>query len=112
MKRLLILAAAGSLLAGGAFAATSYGHYPGERLAGRAKITLGQARAIALQAGAGRIVDQELEQEAGGSGLRYSFDVARRGGVVEVGVDAMTGRVLENGAENPAKEAQEAAAPH
>jgi uncharacterized membrane protein YkoI len=40
-----------------------------------------------------------LEREHGGSGLRYSFDVKRSGVTQEVGVDALTGRVLENKAE-------------
>lgn len=44
-----------------------------------------------------------------GSGLRYSFDVVSQGKTIEVGVDAMTGSVLENGAESPAKEAGEVA---
>ena len=52
----------------------------------------------------GRIVDQELEKEGGGSGLRYSFDVVSKGRTNEVGIDAMTGNVLENGAESATKE--------
>ncbi len=70
--------------------------YDGQELAGKAKVTIQQARAIALKARPGRIADLELERERGGSGLRYSFDV-RNGAVThEVGVDARTGRVLEN----------------
>ena len=41
-------------------------------------------------------VMKELEKEAGGSGLRYSFDVAAAGATYEVGVDAKSGKVLEN----------------
>ena len=75
--------------------------YTGQRLAGKAKITIEQARAIALKAHPGQITDEELEREGGGSGLRYSFDI-RNGAVThEVGVDARTGRVLENKAEGP-----------
>jgi hypothetical protein len=44
--------------------------YTGEKLAQGAKITIEQARAIALQARAGAITDEELEREKGGSGLR------------------------------------------
>lgn len=89
-------------------AAASPSHFAGEALMGRAKVSLAQARAIALKARPGKIVDQELEKEAGGSGLRYSFDVAAVGKTYEVGVDAVTGRVLENGGESAAKEAAEA----
>jgi len=70
--------------------------YTGEKLAKDAKITLNEARAIALKAHPGKITDQELEKEEGGSGLRYSFDIRNRKVVHEVGVDAMTGAVLEN----------------
>lgn len=71
----------------------------GARYAKDAKITLDEACAIALQTYAGEIVAQELEKERGGSGLRYSFDV-RSGKIThEVGVDAKTGKVLENSVE-------------
>ena len=46
-----------------------------------------------------KITDKELEREKGGSGLRYSFDVFSKGKTYEVGVDAQTGAVLENGRE-------------
>jgi uncharacterized membrane protein YkoI len=75
--------------------------YTGERLAKGAKINMEQARAIALKARPGAITDQELEQEKGGSGLRYSFDIKSGGAVYEVGVDAQTGTVLENKREGP-----------
>lgn len=62
----------------------------------KTQITMAQARKIALQAYPGMIVSEELEYEKGGSGLRYSFDI-RKGSVMhEVGVDAITGKVLEN----------------
>ena len=72
--------------------------YTGEKLAKVAKIKLEEAREIAMKAHPGKIVDQELEKEKGGSGLRYSFDIVQVGkkGTQEVGVDAMTGKVLEN----------------
>ena len=75
--------------------------YTGQQLAGKAKIKIEQARAIALKARPGQITDEELEQERGGSGLRYSFDVKNGAVTHEVGVDARTGRVLENKAEGP-----------
>jgi uncharacterized membrane protein YkoI len=75
--------------------------YSGEKFAKDAKITIDQARAIALQTRAGTITDEELEHEKGGSGLRYSFDIKSADGVYEVGVDAQTGKVLENKKEGP-----------
>jgi uncharacterized membrane protein YkoI len=70
--------------------------YPGEDLAKQARITMDQAAAIAQHARPGTVTDKELEREAGGSGLRYSFDVAAHGRTYEIGVDAVTGKVLEN----------------
>jgi len=61
-----------------------------------AKISLNQARTIALKAYLGRIMREELEHERGGSGLRYSFDMRRGKQWREIGVDAVTGRVLES----------------
>jgi uncharacterized membrane protein YkoI len=70
--------------------------YAGHELAARAKVTLAQAEAIALKARPGRLTDKELEKEAGGSGLRWSFDIVANSKTYEVGVDAATGKVLEN----------------
>jgi hypothetical protein len=105
----LALIAVASTLATGTVAApkAAPANYTGHELAGGAKLSLAQARAIALKARPGKIVDQELEKEAGGSGLRYAFDVVSHGTTYEVGVDAVTGKVLENGAESAAKEAAE-----
>ena len=80
---------------------TSAFAYTGEKLAANAKITIDQARSIALKARPGTITDEELEKEKGGSGLRYSFDIKSSGIVHEVGVDAQTGKVLENAKEGP-----------
>ncbi len=68
-------------------------------LASEAKISMSEARAIALKAHPGKIMQEELEREGGGSGLRYSFDLRQGKKWREVGVDAITGRVLENTAE-------------
>jgi uncharacterized membrane protein YkoI len=73
--------------------------YTGEKLAKDAKISIAEARAIALKAHPGKITDEELEREAGGSGLRYSFDIKSGSSTQEVGVDARTGEVLENAEE-------------
>ena len=85
-----------SLLMAVAFAAQAY---TGEALAKHAKVSITEARAIALKAHQGKITDEELEKEAGGSGLRYSFDIRVGKVTQEVGVDAQTGAVLENKAE-------------
>jgi len=75
--------------------------YTGQELEGQAKISMVDARKIALKAHPGKITDEELEVEGGGSGLRYSFDVQNKHSkkVYEVGVDAKTGKVLENAPE-------------
>lgn len=75
--------------------------FTGHELSSQAKITLSEAEVIALKARAGKITDRELEKERGGSGLRYSFDVKAAGVTYEVGVDAKTGKVLENTKEGP-----------
>lgn len=62
----------------------------------KAQISMSQARTIAMKAYPGKIMKGELEHEGGGSGLRYSFDMRHGKNWREVGVDAMTGRVLEN----------------
>jgi uncharacterized membrane protein YkoI len=73
--------------------------YTGENLAKDAKVSIAEARAIALKAHPGKITDEELEREPGGTGLRYSFDIKSGSFTQEVGVDARTGRVLENAKE-------------
>jgi uncharacterized membrane protein YkoI len=73
--------------------------YKGEKLAKETKIGIAEARAIALQVHPGKIMDEELEYEKGGTGLRYSFDVKSGTSTYEVGIDARTGRVLENAKE-------------
>ena len=70
--------------------------YPGAELAGQTKVSMVQAIVIAHKARAGTVTDKELERERGGSGLRYSFGIKSGAQTYEVGVDAMTGRVLEN----------------
>jgi uncharacterized membrane protein YkoI len=77
-------------------AATVASAYKGDNLAPQATISLEEARQIALKAYAGEVTDEELERERGGSGLRYSFDIKNGTVTHEVGVDAKTGRVLEN----------------
>jgi len=75
--------------------------FTGQEFAGEAKIGLQDARAIALKAYPGKITDEELEHEKGGSGLRYSFDIRNGKVTQEVGVDARTGKLLETAPEGP-----------
>lgn len=98
MKKLLCFTAAISLGATAGVAAP-LSHFAGANLMPLAKITLAKARSTALAARPGQITDQELEKERGGTGLRYSFDIKSGGKTFEVGVDARTGKVLENDAE-------------
>jgi len=82
-----------TVAAGNAFA------YTGRQFEAESKISIKQAREIALKAHPGKVTDEELEQENGGSGLRYSFDIKHGKVTQEVGVDAKTGNVLENAPE-------------
>ncbi len=90
MKRIFIALSALSVVL---LAASSY---DGSKMASMTKVSMKQATAIALKAYSGTITARELEKEKGGSGLRYSF-VIKKGSIShEVGVDAMSGKVLEN----------------
>jgi len=71
----------------------------GEQYLPNAKVPLAQARKLALETYSGKIVSEELEQESGGSGLRYSFVIRHDKARHEVGIDAKTGKVLENSIE-------------
>jgi uncharacterized membrane protein YkoI len=98
MRKLICFTAAVSITASAGVAAGA-GHFAGSELLPMAKVTLAQARSTALVARPGKITDQELEKERGGTGLRYSFDIRSKGKTFEVGVDARTGKVLENDGE-------------
>jgi uncharacterized membrane protein YkoI len=89
-------------LAAGAVAATPT-TFRGHQFAKEARISLARARVIALKARPGIVADQQLDKESGGSGLRYSFDIFTAGKMFEVGVDAKTGKVLENDIESAAE---------
>ena len=93
ITKLCLAAGTAMALLVGSFSAVAY---TGQKLATKAKISIAEARVIALKAHPGTITDEELEKEAGGSGLRYSFDIKRGSVTQEVGVDAQTGKVLEN----------------
>ena len=94
MRNVVIALSMVGLIATGATAAMK-----GAALAPMAKVSLANARAAALKARPGKVTDEELEKEKGGSGLRYSFDITSRGKAFEVGVDAKTGKILENSTE-------------
>lgn len=88
-----------ALASASSFAKAANAKLDGAQYLKDAKVHLVDARAIALKAFDGKIVAQELEKETGGSGLRYSFDIKRGAITHEVGVDAKTGKVLENSLE-------------
>jgi uncharacterized membrane protein YkoI len=86
MKIIAIAALGLAVLAQTATAATT--HAP------RAKLSMAQARAIALKIAPGRIADAEYEKEGGG--WRYSFDIRQGNRIHEIGVDANSGRIVED----------------
>jgi uncharacterized membrane protein YkoI len=60
----------------------------------KAKITLEEARAIALKRVSGTVVEEELEKEKGR--LQYAFDIKdNQGKIWDVEIDAITGEVLQ-----------------
>ena len=74
--------------------------------AAKPKITMQQARAIALKKAPGTIKSAELENEHGK--LIYSFDIATSASAItEVNVDALNGAIVAVQKENAAKEAAE-----
>lgn len=75
--------------------------YTGAEMAKKATIAMPEAQKIALNTYEGKIIDQELEKESGGSGLRYSFVIQQGKVSHEVGIDAKNGKVLENKVEGP-----------
>lgn len=79
------------------------------KLAKKAKITLAQAREIAMREDSGTVESGHLEKEKGK--LIYSFDIRNgKGTITEVWVDAKTGKVVHKSEEDAAAEAKEKAA--
>ncbi|MGI8771793.1 MAG: PepSY domain-containing protein [Acidobacteriaceae bacterium] len=76
----------------------------------KTKLSMGEAKKIALSKESGTIKSQELEHEKGR--WIYSFDIQHDQQVHEVNVDANTGEVVEDSVENPASEAKEKANEH
>lgn len=58
------------------------------------KVSMKHARSMALKLAPGRIKSSEYEKEGGI--WRYSFDIQQKGHIQEIGIDAMTGKVVEN----------------
>jgi hypothetical protein len=69
------------------------------------KISMEQARKIAVAKEPGAVQSSELEKEKGR--LIYSFDIKTAGGIHEVQVDAFSGKIVEDTIEDPAAEAKE-----
>jgi uncharacterized membrane protein YkoI len=61
------------------------------------KVSMVQARAMALKLAPGKIISSEYEKEGGI--WRYSFDIRQRGNVQEIGIDGQNGKVVENKSE-------------
>lgn len=84
------------------------------KLSKKARITLAQAREIALREDSGKVESEELEME-GNIPLRkklvYSFDIRNaKGTITEIWVDAKNGKVVHKSEENAEAEAKEKAA--
>lgn len=69
------------------------------------KLSMDQARKIALEKEPGKIESSELEKEHGK--LIYSFDIRTANGLHEVNVDAISGNVIDDRVETAADEAKE-----
>lgn len=84
-RKLQIMAGIAALAIGGtAIAAT----------APAPKVSKAQARAMALKLAPGKIKEGEYEFERGA--WRWSFDIQMPGHIQEIGIDAQTGKVVEN----------------
>ena len=64
------------------------------------EISIAQARAIALKAAPGKVTKQEREKENGS--MRYSFDIQQGDKIHEIGVDVVTGKIVEDKFESAA----------
>ncbi|MFL5607167.1 MAG: PepSY domain-containing protein [Gemmatimonadaceae bacterium] len=116
LASLLAIAIATSAAAAGAQQATQHPKHHAKaetqaQLQHEARISMAQARALAIKTVPGATIQTgEIEREGGK--LIYSFDMKTRGksGIDEVNIDAMTGAVLGNNHETPKDERAEAKA--
>lgn len=99
MHQKFVTAGLGLLFLAGAISVHAY---EGEKLAKDARVTIIEARAIALKTQPGKVTEEELEKENGS--LRYSFEIEAGQTSHEVSIDAQTGKVLENTVENESDE--------
>ena len=90
MRKMIVASTIGLLLVGGSAVAAK---------APTPKVSMAYARAIALKLAPGKIKSGEYEMEGGI--WRYSFDIQQKRNVQEIGIDAMTGKVVENKSEGP-----------
>ena len=65
------------------------------------KLSMDQARTMALNVVPGSIIHSELEKENGA--WRFSFDIELNGEMHEVGIDADSGQIVENSSASPLK---------
>ena len=91
MKKTALLFAAAALAAFNAQA------YDGSRYEAEAGVKMDQAKAIALKAYPGTIVEESLQKRHGA--LRYAFDIRAHHVTHEVAVDAASGKILQNSRE-------------
>ena len=61
------------------------------------RVSMVQAKAMALKLAPGKLISSEYEKEGGI--WRYSFDIQQRGHVQEIGIDGQNGKVVENKSE-------------
>jgi Peptidase propeptide and YPEB domain len=111
-QRLALILILNALLCAGAFAQpltvkTLSGQGNNQaKLAKQAKLTMEQAREIALKRAPGTIEEEELEKEHGK--LVYSFDIRNsQGAITEVQVNAKDGSIVSVEEEDAKKEAEE-----
>ena len=86
------------LLVTASMAALNAQAYDGSRYASEAKISMDQAKSIALKAYPGTIVEESLQHKRGV--LRYAFDIRAHHVTHELAVDAGTGKILQNSRES------------
>src|SRR5581483_901476 len=112
MKRIILgVTAALTLVAGAAFAQGTYKKELPAALVKKARITEDVAAKAALaRVPKGEIQTVELEEEKGKLIYSYDIKVPGKSGIDEVGVSAMTGKVVAYSHETPADEKKEAAA--
>lgn len=107
----LLVAAVTVVSAGPAFAQGTYKKEIPEALAKKAKITEEAAAKVAMaRVPTGAIQTVELEEENGKLIYSYDIKIAGKSGIEEVGVSAITGKIVAFEHETPADEKKEAAA--